>query len=83
MNTTQYGRLLPNGTLEIMPDKFKTSIIIGVKRVIRPTELQLIQANWKPIFYENSDKESIIELMNKIIVYRMEQQPNESIIKEQ
>lgn len=74
MNTTQYGRLLPNGTLEIMPDKFKTSIIIGVKRVIRPTELQLIQANWKPIFYENSDKESIIEIGNKIIVFKKQKE---------
>jgi hypothetical protein len=74
MNTTQYGRLLPNGTLEIMPDKFKTSIIIGVKRVIRPTELQLIQANWKPIFYENSDKESIIEMGNKIIVFKKQKE---------
>lgn len=74
MNTTQYGKLLPNGTLEIMPDKFKTSIIIGVKRVIRPTELQLIQANWKPIFYENSDKESIIEIGNKIIVFKKQKE---------
>ena len=74
MNTTQYGRLLPNGTLKIMPDKFKTSIIIGVKRVIRPTELQLIQANWKPIFYENSDKESIIEIGNKIIVFKKQKE---------
>lgn len=74
MNTTQYGRLLPNGTLEIMPDKFKTSIIIGVKRVIRPTELQLIQANWKPIFYENSDKDSIIEIGNKIIVFKKQKE---------
>ena len=74
MNTTQYGRLLPNGTLEIMPDKFKTSIVIGVKRVIRPTELQLIQANWKPIFYENSDKDSIIEIGNKIIVFKKQKE---------
>ena len=74
MNTTQYGRLLPNGTLEIMPDKFKTSIIIGLKRVIRPTELQLIQANWKPIFYENSDKDSIIEIGNKIIVFKKQKE---------
>lgn len=74
MNTTQYGKLLPNGTLEIMPDKFKTSIIIGVKRVIRPTELQLIQANWKPIFYENSDKDSIIEIGNKIIVFKKQKE---------
>lgn len=74
MNTTQYGRLLPNGTLEIMPDKFKTSIIIGVKRVIRPTEMQIIQAGWKPIFYENSDKESIIEIGNKIIVFKKQKE---------